>query len=454
MAVRPDDILAALRAVRDPDLGRDIVALGFVRNIRIEGGSVSFDINLTTPACPVKDKMKAEAEAIVRKLPGVSDLAVRMTAEVRQSAGLDKTALAGVRNVIAIGSGKGGVGKSTVTTNLAAALAATGARVGLLDADIYGPSIPIMLGRKEQPLMKGDRMVPHEAHGVRFMSMGLLVPGDQPLIWRGPMAHGALQKTLFGVDWGDLDYLLVDLPPGTGDVHLTLAQSVPLTGAVIVSTPQDVGLTISLKTLRMFQTTKVPILGIVENMSYWTCSHCGKREDIFGHGGARDAARDLKIPFLGEIPLDPAVRESADRGTPGVLANPSSPASAAYRAIAGMLAAQAAIRTAAPASGEAPKSVERPDGKLVRITWPDGHRSEYAARYLRLACPCASCIDEWTGAKRIDPAAVPGDLTVDALETVGQYALRFSFSDGHGTGLYPHAHLRKICPCCQKQATA
>lgn len=454
MTVRADDVLAALRAVRDPDLGRDIVSLGFVRNVKIDGGSVSFDINLTTPACPVKDKMKGEAEAVVRRLPGVSDVAVRLTAEVRQAPGLDKTALAGVRNVVAIGSGKGGVGKSTVSANLAAALAATGARVGLLDADIYGPSIPIMMGRKEQPLMKGDRMIPHEAHGVRFMSMGLLVPGDQPLIWRGPMAHGALQKTLFGVEWGELDYLLVDLPPGTGDVHLTLAQSVPMTGAVIVSTPQDVGLTISLKTLRMFQTTKVPILGIVENMSFWTCSHCGQREDIFGHGGAQEASRTLGVPFLGEIPIDPAIRIAADRGAPIVATAPESAAAQAYRRIAGLLAAQVAIRTAAPGAAESPKSVERPDPRLVRIVWPDGHKSELAARYLRLHCPCAGCIDEWTGQKRLDPSAVPEDVTVDSVETVGQYALRFGFSDGHASGLYPYGHLRRICPCCQKQASA
>ncbi len=452
--IGPDDVLAALRSVQDPDLHRDIVALGFVRNLKIDGGRVAFDVNLTTPACPVKEKMKGEAQEAVRRLPGVSEVKVTMTAEVRPTAGLDKTALAGVRNVVAIGSGKGGVGKSTVAVNLACALAQTGARVGLLDADIYGPSVPIMLGKRSQPEMRGDRMVPHVAHGVRFMSMGLLVPGDQPLIWRGPMAHGALQKTLFGVDWGELDYLLVDLPPGTGDVHLTLAQSVPLAGALIVSTPQDVGLTISMKTLRMFQTTKVAILGIVENMSHWTCTHCGERDDIFGYGGARAASASLKVPFLGEIPIDSRIRRHADQGSPIVLAEPSTKAAEAYRQIAGGVAAEVSIRTAGGASVEAPTSVERKDPALVRIVWPDTHASEYAARYLRLNCPCASCVDEWTGTKRLDPAAIPASITVDGIETIGQYALRFSFSDGHSSGLYAYGHLRKICPCCQAKQAA
>ncbi|MCS6816130.1 MAG: Mrp/NBP35 family ATP-binding protein [Blastocatellia bacterium] len=341
--VSESDVLRALRQVVDPDLHRDIVSLGFIKNLKIEDSVVSFDINLTTPACPVRERMREEARWAVAQLEGVREVRVNLTADVRPHAGLDRSALAGVRNIVAIGSGKGGVGKSTVAVNLAAALHMSGARVGLLDADIYGPAVPIMLGHQQQAEVRGNRILPAEHHRLRFLSMGLFVPGDKPLIWRGPMAHKALQQCLFDVEWGELDYLLVDLPPGTGDVHLTLAQSVPVTGAVIVSTPQDVGLVISMKTLRMFQQTNVPILGIVENMSYYICPHCGAREEIFGHGGARRASEELGVPFLGEIPIDVRIRQQADTGMPIVLADPESPAAHAYRAIAEQLAAQISI---------------------------------------------------------------------------------------------------------------
>jgi ATP-binding protein involved in chromosome partitioning len=341
--IQEDDVLRALRQVVDPDLHRDIVSLGFVQNLRIEGSVVSFDINLTTPACPVKERLREEARRAVAQLDGVREVRVNLTAEVRPHAALDRSALAGVRNIVAIGSGKGGVGKSTITVNLAAALRASGARVGLLDADIYGPAIPLMLGHQQHAQVRGNRILPAEHHGLRFISMGLFVSGDKPLIWRGPMAHKALQQCLFDVEWGELDYLLVDLPPGTGDVHLTLAQSVPVTGAVIVSTPQDVGLVISMKTLRMFQQTNVTILGIIENMSYYICSHCGAREEIFGHGGVRRASHELGVPFLGEIPIDTRIRHQADTGVPIVLADPISPAAVAYREIAERLAAQISI---------------------------------------------------------------------------------------------------------------
>jgi ATP-binding protein involved in chromosome partitioning len=297
-------------------------------------------VNLTTPACPVKDRLRDQSrEAVLSKVPGATDVRVNMTAEVRRPQGPDTSALKTVRNIIAVGSGKGGVGKSTVAANLAASLAATGATVGLLDADIYGPSIPIMMASGTPAEPRADNSIePGLAHGVRVMSMGYLTPGDQPLIWRGPMAHKALQQSLLAVNWGELDYLVVDLPPGTGDVHLTLVQTVPVTGAVIVSTPQDVGLNISLKTLRMFQQTKVPILGIVENMSYYVCPHCGERDELFGHGGARAAAAAMKLPFLGEIPLDIAIRRFADSGTPISVADPEAPSARAFQEIMGALA--------------------------------------------------------------------------------------------------------------------
>ena len=341
-----EQVLGELRKVLDPDLQKDIVSLGFIRNMKIEDGKVAFDVNLTTPACPVKEQMRDEATALVAALPGVSEVNVNMTAEVRQSPQRGKGSIANIRNIVAIGSGKGGVGKSTISVNVAAALAQSGARVGLLDGDIYGPTMPIMLGVDGPPDHTGGKIQPRESAGLRFMSMGLLVKSsDQPLIWRGPMAHKAFQQCLFDVDWGELDYLIIDLPPGTGDVHLTLTQSVPVTGAVIVSTPQDVGLKISIKTLRMFEQTKVPILGMIENMAYWVCSHCDAKDYIFGEGGARRAAAELGIPFLGEVPLDMPIRVQSDAGEPIVVAFPDAPSSVAMRRIAEQLAAQVSIRT-------------------------------------------------------------------------------------------------------------
>jgi ATP-binding protein involved in chromosome partitioning len=312
--------------------------------LKIDGGNVAFDLNLTTPACPVKDQMRDEAVSLVKGLTGVQNVNVNMTAEVRQTPQMDRTALKNVKNIVAVGSGKGGVGKSTVAVNIAASLAMEGAAVGLLDGDIYGPTMPIMLGIDQPPKSINNRMIPQESAGLRFMSMGLLVKSDQPLIWRGPMAHRALQQCLFDVEWGNLDYLIVDLPPGTGDIHLTLAQQVPLTGSVIVSTPQDVGLRISMKTLRMFQQTRVPILGIVENMSYYICPHCNSRDHIFGEGGARRAAAELEIPFLGEVPLDLAIRQQSDAGAPIVVAQPNSESAKTLREISRKVAAQVSIR--------------------------------------------------------------------------------------------------------------
>ena len=342
--VTEEKVLDVLKRVQDPDLHKDIVSLGFIRNLKIEGGNVAFDLNLTTPACPVKDQMRDEAVALVKGLAGVQNVDVNMTAEVRSTPQMDRTALKGVKNIVAVGSGKGGVGKSTIAVNIAASLAIEGTSVGLLDGDIYGPTMPIMLGIDQQPRSVNNRMIPQESAGLRFMSMGLLVKSDQPLIWRGPMAHRALQQCLFDVEWGDLDYLIVDLPPGTGDIHLTLAQQVPLTGAVIVSTPQDVGLRISMKTLRMFQQTRVPILGIVENMSYYICPHCNSRDHIFGEGGARRAAAELDIPFLGEVPLDLAIRQQSDAGSPIVVAQPESESAKTLREISRKVAAQVSIR--------------------------------------------------------------------------------------------------------------
>jgi len=345
VSVSSDEVLAALRAVRDPDLHKDIVTLGFVKDVKIAGGEVDFTIELTTPACPVRDQMKAEAEGIVRGLPGVTVARATMTADVRARAGFGRQAVPGIRNIIAVGAGKGGVGKSTTAVNLALALATKGARVGLMDADVYGPNVPQMLGIGRGPEVSEERrMVPPEAFGIKVISMGMLVPPDQPVIWRGPMLHGAVQQFMRDVDWGELDYLVVDLPPGTGDVSLSMAQSVPVAGAVVVTTPQGVSVADVRKAVAMFRQLNIPLLGVVENMSYFVCGHCQERTEIFGHGGGARMAADLGIPMLGEVPIDTRVRAGGDEGQPIVAAAPESPAAQAFIDVAGRVAAQVSIQ--------------------------------------------------------------------------------------------------------------
>lgn len=337
-------ILDALRTVQDPDLHKDIVTLNFVKNLKIDDGKVSFTIELTTPACPVKDKMQQWAREAVLKVEGVRDVQIQMTASVSHGpAAAGKQAIEGVKNIIAIGSGKGGVGKSTVTVNLAVALAQTGASVGLMDADIYGPNVPLMMGISGRPYAVDDRIQTLSNYGVRVMSMGFLTSDDTPLIWRGPMLHNVIQQFLRQVDWGQLDYLLIDLPPGTGDVQLSLTQTVPLMGAIVVSTPQDVALQDARKAILMFRQVRVEVLGIVENMSYFQCPKCNERTHIFSHGGGAETAAKFEVPFLGEVPLNIAVREGGDAGKPVVAADANSPVSKAFLEIAEKVAVQVSI---------------------------------------------------------------------------------------------------------------
>ena len=337
-------VLAALKSIKDPDLHRDIVSLGFVQDVKICGGQVAFKIVLTTPACPVRDKMRDEAKAVVSGLAGVTEVNVQMDAKVASAQGIpERQAIPGIRNILVVGSGKGGVGKSTVAANLAISLAKMGARVGLMDGDIYGPNIPLMLGITEQPTVQNERVLPVIKHGIKVISMGFFNRGDTPVIWRGPMLHSAIQQFLKQVSWGELDYLMVDLPPGTGDVQLTLVQSVPLSGAVVVSTPQDVALQDARKAIMMFKQMKVDILGIVENMSYFLCPHCHQRSDIFSHGGAKHASEKFDVPFLGEIPLDIAIREGGDAGAPISVTQANSELSSIFDRVAEQLAAQISI---------------------------------------------------------------------------------------------------------------
>jgi ATP-binding protein involved in chromosome partitioning len=345
VSVTREQVLTVLGTVQDPDLHKDIVSLEFVKDVRIAGGEVDFTIELTTPACPVRDAMKTEAEEKVAALPGVTAARANMTASVRTRGGFGRQTIPGIRNILAVGAGKGGVGKSTTSVNLAVALQQTGARVGLIDADVYGPNIPQMLGVEGQPQVSDDKkMIPPEAHGIKVVSMGMLVPSDQAVIWRGPMLHGAIQQFMRDVVWGELDYLVVDLPPGTGDVSLSLAQSVPVAGAVVVTTPQGVSVSDVRKAVGMFRQLNIPVLGVVENMSFFMCGHCNGRTDIFGTGGGLRMAEELKIPFLGEVPIDTRVRAGGDEGRPIVVAEPDAPAAQAFRAVAGKVAAQISIQ--------------------------------------------------------------------------------------------------------------
>jgi ATP-binding protein involved in chromosome partitioning len=345
LSVTAEQVKDALRAVQDPDLHKDIVTLGFVKDVRIQGAEVDFTIELTTPACPVRDQMKAEAEERVAALPGVTVARANMTADVKARGGFGRQAVPGIRNILAVGAGKGGVGKSTTSVNLAVALQRTGARVGLMDADVYGPNVPQMLGIVDPPEVSDDKkMIPPEAYGIKVISMGMLVPPDQAIIWRGPMLHGAVQQFMRDVAWGELDYLVVDLPPGTGDVSLSMAQSVPVAGAVVVTTPQAVSVSDVRKAVAMFRQLNIPILGVVENMSHFVCGHCQERTDIFGNGGGQRMAEELKIPFLGDVPIDTRVRAGGDSGQPIVAAAPDAPAAQAFSTIAGKVAAQISIQ--------------------------------------------------------------------------------------------------------------
>jgi ATP-binding protein involved in chromosome partitioning len=345
MPVADAAVLDALRAVRDPDLHKDIVTLGFVKNLKIDGGRVGFTIELTTPACPVKDMLRDQARAVVAALPGVSAVDVEMTAQVRAvprpEAG--RAPVDGVKNVIAVGAGKGGVGKTTVAVNLAVALAQQGSRVALLDGDMYGPNVPIMLGLRTQLGTDGQKIVPAERYGLQVVSMGFLTDDDSPVIWRGPMLHGAIQQFFREVRWQDVDYLIVDMPPGTGDVALSLSQTAPVAGAVLVTTPQSVSLADTRRAVHMYRKLNIPVVGLIENMSHFECPDCGAESDVFGKGGGERLAGELSIAFLGSIPLYGPVRSGGDAGVPIVMGAPDTPPARALMAAAGRVAQQISI---------------------------------------------------------------------------------------------------------------
>ncbi|SDE71465.1 iron-sulfur cluster carrier protein ApbC [Rhodospira trueperi] len=366
---RRDDVVSTLKGLTDPKTGRDPVSLGWVAGVSVQDGRVTVALEVPADLGPQLEPLRDEAERRILALDGVKAATVVLTAQ--RQAGEPAAAPAapaapnrppqgggrppsiappGVRHIIAVASGKGGVGKSTTAANLALALAGRGLRVGVFDADIYGPSMPRMLGLAgRRPEVEGDRIQPLENHGLRIMSIGFMVNEEDPVVWRGPMVMGALEQLLRDVDWGELDVMVVDMPPGTGDTQLTMSQRVSLAGAVIVSTPQDIALLDARKGLAMFRHVNVPVMGIVENMSYYVCPNCGHREEVFAHGGARRAAEELGCPFLGDVPLDIRIRETSDAGTPIVAAEPDSPHAAAYRSIAERIAEQLEVADAASA---------------------------------------------------------------------------------------------------------
>ena len=384
----------------------------------------------------------------------------------------DDERLPGIRHIIAVGSGKGGVGKSTVSVNLAYALQQLGGRPGLVDADILGPSIPGMLGLPTgQPPATTDaqKIIPADRHGLKVVSMGMLTDDDKPAILRGPMVGKYLEMFIGAVDWGQLDYLLLDLPPGTGDTQLTLAQRIPLSGAIIVTTPQDVSLKIARRGLRMFETVHVPILGIIENMSTFTCPHCGMGTDVFSRGGGERMSRELGVPFLGSIPLDADIVECGDAGRPIILEKPDSLAARAYVAIATELVCQlqglpttglkpfvwtwennegapAWLEGAVRASGSRATATgfRRRNARTLSVLWEDGARQDFDVRDLRLACRCALCVEEMSGRPLLDPKSVRADVTPRALSSVGNYAITINWSDGHSSGIYSFDRLRAL----------
>ncbi len=361
MPIDPTTALDALRKVNDPELHRDLVSLGMVKDLVVRGTTVSLQVELTTPACPLKGAIGRDVEAALRAA-GATEVELRWGAQVRSAPGVAQGSVApGVKNIVLVGAGKGGVGKSTVTINLAVALARMGARVGVLDADIYGPSVPILTGVTEKPHSRDGKMIePLQAHGLSVMSIGFLVPPDQALVWRGPMVTGALMQLLREVAWGELDYLLLDLPPGTGDIPLTLAQNVKAAGVVLVSTPQDVALADVIRAKLMFDKVSIPILGLVENMSAFVCPHCHVETAIFDKGGARLAAEKMGIRFLGAIPIDLAIREGGDRGVPIAAGSPESAQAVAFfdvaRNVAGAVSQQVIRAPRLPVIGAQPRA--------------------------------------------------------------------------------------------------
>lgn len=422
--VTEKQILEALSQIIDPDFQRDIVSLGFVQNLKIDGPEVSFEIELTTPACPHSPVFKKQAEDLVGALPMVGNVNVTMTARKsapRQSQ--EESGLAGVKSILAVSSCKGGVGKSTVSALLARTLNSRGVKTGLLDADIYGPSLPTLFNLHHPDVFSNaqERIIPVDAGGLKLMSFGFLA-GDGPTVLRGPMVSQYIQQLLHGVEWGELDVLILDLPPGTGDIQLTISQSIRIDGAVIVSTPHQLSLTDVRKGIQMFDKVNVPVLGVVENMAWFACDECSKKHYLFGEAGAKSLEKMFGLETLAELPISGSlISEYADETTDAV------------------------IRALGKKSLEenVPPKVSS-DAATITLTWPNGETVSVPNDVLRKACACANCIDEMTRRPLLDPASVPDDIHATAVGTIGNYAITVDWSDGHNTGFFPYKTIKEL----------
>lgn len=456
-AVTSAMVLDALRQVTDPSTGKDFVSLGLVANVRVQQGKVSFDLYLPSGAEGHMEALRSKALASVKSISGVSAVFPNILKKPKPRVVHGAQAVPGVNHVIVVGSGKGGVGKSTTAVNLAMALKKLGYATGLLDADIYGPSVPTMLGKNfprsadgMQPATEDNLLIPFDLQGLKVISLGLLIGRDQPTVWRAPMATKMIQQFLLGVKWGDLDFLIVDLPPGTGDIQLTLSQQSNITGAVVVTTPQQVAIEIARKGLLMFRHVGVPVLGVVETMSGFACGDCGAVTSIFGEGGAKKLSQEDGVPLLGQIPVDAALVRACDEGEPIVLKDPKSPSAVSYMQAASRLVATIESQAS---SGEGkdvvPLAVEpmpaiSTEGHRLAIYWSDGQKFVYNSRDLRFACPCAVCVDEFSGQRKITKDSVASDVALEKALPVGRYGVNLVWNDKHSTGIYTYKYLREL----------
>jgi Mrp family chromosome partitioning ATPase/DUF971 family protein len=437
---KTNQALDALKAVMDPDLGQDIVSLGFVKNLNIDGGKVSFVLELTTPACPVKESFKKLCKEALLGLPWVTDVQVELSArQRRRPKASSENGLARVRRIIGVSSCKGGVGKSTVAVNLAFALARRGAKVGLLDADVYGPSLPTLIRLDNAALHSDGGMIkPLEHEGVKLVSFGYAVKEAQAAIMRGPMVSGVVTQLALGTAWGELDYLVVDMPPGTGDIQLTLTQKIPFNGALIVTTPQKLSFVDVVKGIEMFQAVKVPTLGVVENMSYFVCDNCKEKHTPFGTGALGRLAELYGIENTFAIPMQEEVSDSCDQGRPLVLDTPDSELARYYRAVA-----DAAVREIERIENGAilTPEVRYEKNRGIVVSGVDGKERVIHPADLRRRCRCAGCRDEHTGEPILKPENVPENVIPLEIEKMGNYAVAIRWSDGHDSSIYPYERL-------------
>jgi Mrp family chromosome partitioning ATPase/DUF971 family protein len=431
--ITKEQVLQSLQHIIDPDLGRDIVSLGFVKQIVIDGGTVRFSIELTTPACPVKERFRTQAEAAVLGIPGVEKVEITMTAMERKQkpAGPAINTLEQVDAVIAVSSCKGGVGKSTIAAHLARAIQREGHSVGILDTDIYGPSFPTLFNAHNPDVfMKDQKIQPVVVDGLKTMSLGFMM-GDKPAIMRGPMVANYTVQLLRQTDWGKLDYLIIDLPPGTGDIQLTLVQQAALDGAIIVTTPQTLSLVDVARGILMFEKVNVPVLGIVENMSWFECDNCSKRHYIFGNG-AKDLSTRFGLKTLAELPIIPGVSSTAHREDGVDIAAFAELAENLHRELGKRRIEGDNIPVVTPELGR------------IRVTWPDGTEVRVANKVVRASCQCALCVNEFTGAPILKAESIPDDIAVEDVQTLGNYAVAITWSDGHSSGIFSWDHLREI----------